>query len=492
MPTDNMSKVPPNAIESENALIGAMLIDTDQIAVAIEGVRPDDFYLDKNKQIFEAIIHLFSKGEAVDAVTVGDYLDAKGALQQVGGLGYFATCIEGCPTAGNAGDYCRLVREKSMLRRAIKASHETIQACYEQAGDSCEIISGAEARIMRIRDGSIQDAPLTGGDIAHAVWSQIEHNYNNRGEVTGIATGLTDLDKITCGLQNGDFIVIAARPSMGKTALAIKIARNCVIHPNPQRRKNVGIFSLEMNATQIGMRIISDVARVDTVKIKKGFLMEEDFNRLHAAMEVMIEAPILIADTPNLTMLDVRAKARRMRHEHGLDLVVIDYLQLLSHPDRRASPVQKITDISRELKLMARELDIPVIALSQLSRAVEQRPNKRPMLSDLRESGAIEQDADVVMFIYRDSYYKRNDDADFEQPEVEVVELNIAKHRNGPTGMVNLAWVSAYASFENSAREPDAPAAPPRRAATDRDMRRDRDAAAGGGRDNDSEFDNPF
>jgi replicative DNA helicase len=387
-------------------------------------------------------------------ITISEQFEKKGELEKLGGAAYLATLVESTPTAANAKTYARLVKDKSLLRRLIKAGNQITLSGYEQTGDVESIIADAEKMVLDVAMGrSIEDIIPIKIAVA-STFDQIQRKYEERGGISGVATGFERLDALTSGFQSSDLIIIAARPSMGKTSLALKIAENACI----RNKCGVGIFSLEMSSEQLVTRMLCSVSRVDAAKLRGGFLQEDDWNHLYGGMEMLTKAPLVLVDSPGITPLELRAKARRMQKEHGIEMVIIDYMQLMTGKGRSENRVQEVSEISREMKLMARELNMPVIVLSQLSRAVEQRPNKRPMLSDLRESGAIEQDADLVMFLYREGYYKQQGDGegevDYEKPEAEKTELILAKHRNGPTGNVPLTFVHRYATFENYTPEP--------------------------------------
>jgi len=449
-----LAKVPPQSLDSEQSVLGSMLLDKDQIAIVIEILSPEDFYSENHSRIFEAITGLFERGTPVDMVTVGEQLNNKGLLEKVGGSGYLATLVESTPTAANAKSYAQIVKEKSLLRRLIKAGNKITLSGYEQSGSVESVIAEAEKMVLDVAMGRSSEDIVPIKVAVASTFDQIQKKYEERGGISGIASGFEKLDALTSGFQSSDLIIIAARPSMGKTSLALKIAEHACI----KNKCGVGVFSLEMSSEQLVTRMLCSVSRVDAAALRGGFLQEEDWNLLYNGMEILTRSPLVLVDSPGITPLELRAKARRMQKEYGIQMVIVDYLQLMTGRGRAENRVQEVSEISREMKLMARELNIPVIVLSQLSRAVEQRPNKRPMLSDLRESGAIEQDADLVMFLYREGYYKQQGDGegevDYERPEAEKTELILAKHRNGPTGTVPLTFVHRYATFENYAPEP--------------------------------------
>lgn len=452
-----LTQTPPNSIEAEQAVLGSMILDRDQIPIIIEALGFDDFYRESNGRIFEAILQLFEKMEPIDMVTLMNLLDKQGMLEKVGGAAYISTVVESCPTPANAASYARIVKDKAQLRQLIKAGQMiTMLGFQDDTTDVEESIASSEQAVMNIALGRSSDNIIHIKPALKLAFESIQKKYQDRGGVSGIASGYKDLDQLTAGFQQSDLIIIAARPSMGKTSLALNIAQ----HVSTQSGKGVGIFSLEMSAEQLVTRMLCSISKVDASALRRGFLIEQDWNNLAKGMEILSRAPLILVDCPGVTTLELRAKTRRMQKEYGIEMVIIDYMQLITGNGRnKDNRVQEVSDISRNLKLMARELNMPVIVLSQLSRAVEQRQNKRPMLSDLRESGAIEQDADLVMFLYREGYYKQAGDedgeADFTQPESDKTEINVAKHRNGPTGRLNLTFMHRYSTFENYLEEDD-------------------------------------
>jgi len=436
-----LERVPPQNLEAEQSVLGAMLIDKEAI-LKTEFLAPEDFYKDSHRKLFETMRDLFEKGEAVDIITVTEELRQRGLLGEVGGVAYLTTLANAVPTAANVEYYARIVQEKATLRRLIQVATEIARRGYAAEEEVEEILDDAERSIL-----GISSRRATGGyyhlkDVMLSAWERIEEVCASKGGITGISTGFRDLDALTSGLQPSDLIVIAARPSMGKTMLCLNLARHAAVNLGIP----VFIFSLEMAREQLAQRLLCAEAHVDSQRLRSGFLSEADWPKLTDALGRLSKAPIYIDDTPNLSVLEIRAKARRLKAEHGLGMIIIDYLQLMRTRGRAESRQQEISEVSRSLKALARELEVPVVAASQLSRAVEQRTDKRPLLSDLRESGAIEQDADLVAFIYREDYYK---------PQTEkknIAEIIIAKQRNGPVGKVELYFKKEYGEFQGLER----------------------------------------
>lgn len=441
-------RVPPFSLEAEQSVLGAMFLEREAVLVAAEILQPEDFYRDAHRYIFEAILELEEKGRPADLVTVTETLRQQGRLEDVGGLAYVTTLAQSVPTAANVEYYARIVEEKSILRRLIREATRIVQNSYEATDEAAAILDEAEQAILRISQYRNHSGFFPVKDLISAAYDRIEYLYQNKGGVTGIPTGFKDLDRLTAGLQPSDLIIVAARPAMGKTSFALNIA----LHVALEAKIPVAIFSLEMSREQLIMRMLSSEAGIDGQRLRTGFLDEEDWLLLTTAMARLSEAPIYIDDTPNITVMDIRAKARRLVQEQGQALILLDYLQLVNSRRSFESRQQEITEISRGLKALARELQVPVVALSQLSRAVEQRQDKRPVLSDLRESGAIEQDADVVAFIYRDEYY--NPDTETKKGIAEII---IGKQRNGPTGVVQLAFLKNSMRFRDLSYIPEEP-----------------------------------
>jgi len=416
-----------------------MLLDKEAVAAAVEQLKGEDFYSDAHKEIFSGIINLFDRGEPVDLVTVTDELRQRGTLEGVGGVTYISDLSMAVPSTANIQYYIRIVKEKSLLRKLIQAANEILQESYEAQEEIENIIDHAEKRIFDISQNrtSRDFEPIR--TILLEAYSKIEELSKNKGKVIGVPTGFRDFDQKTSGLHPSDFILVAARPSMGKTTFVLNIAQYAAV----QARIPVAIFSLEMSKDQLAQRMLSAESNVELQKIRTGELDENDWIKLVQAAGPLSQAPIFIDDTPGISAMEIRSKARRLKLEHGLGLIVIDYLQLMSGRGRAENRQQEVSEISRSLKALARELNVPVITLSQLSRAPEARQDHRPMLSDLRESGAIEQDADLVCFIYRDEYY--NPDTE----KKNIAEVIIAKQRNGPTGTVELVFLGQYTKFVN-------------------------------------------
>ncbi len=433
-------KVPPHDIEAEQAILGSMLMDKDAVISALEKLKEEDFYREDNKEIFSAIFSLYSKSLPIDVVTVKSELVEMGSFERVGGFEYLAALPDKVPTTANVERYIKIVEEKSMLRRLIQASNELIALGYDETEDVDDILDTAEKKIFDLAQKKGTRSYFSMKDILATSLAELEKLYNQKGSVTGLTTGFIDLDLMTAGLHESDLIIVAARPAMGKSAFAINLATNAAMKAN----KPAVIFNLEMSKEQVANRILCSEALVDSNKVRTGKLDDEDWMKIATATSRLSEAPIYIEDTPGITVMEIRAKCRKLKIEQDIGLVVIDYLQLVQGSNKKnSSREQEISEISRSLKILAKELQVPVIALSQLSRSAEKRDDKRPMLSDLRESGAIEQDADIVFFLYRDDYY--NPDSE----EKNVAEVIIAKHRGGSTGTVKLSWLPNYTKFGN-------------------------------------------
>jgi replicative DNA helicase len=432
-------KVPPNNIEAEQSVIGSMLLDKNAISTASEILTGDDFYKEAHRQIFNAAVELYNRNEPVDLVTIVDILRGKGILNNIGGITYLSNLVSSVPTTANVKYYAKIVEEKSTLRRLIKASSETIEKCYSSSDDLVGIIDTAERNIFNISQKATSHDFEPMSSLLEKGFNQIENLYNNKGAVTGIPTGFTEIDNKTSGFQKGDLVLVAARPSMGKTAFALNIAEYAAIRNN----NSVAIFSLEMSKEQLAFRMLCSQANIDMLKLRTGNLEEDDWVKLAKSAGPLASAKIFIDDTPGITVTEMRSKCRRLKMEHGLDLIIVDYLQLMQGSSKTENRQQEVSDISRSLKALAKEMDTPLIALSQLSRAPEARADHRPMLSDLRESGSIEQDADIVSFLYRDEYYNKETD------KRNIAEVIIAKQRNGPTGTVELAFIGKYTKFGN-------------------------------------------
>ncbi len=438
------SRVPPHSLEAERAVLGALLLDRESLPRAIEILKVPDFYKEGHRLIFAAMISLFERNEPVDLLTLSESLRRQSTLDEVGGAAALASLVEEAATAAHVVSYANIVREKALLRDLIRAATDIIAQSYEQRDDVDLLLDQAEGRIFQISERRLQGSALPVRAILKGTFEYIERLYDRKEHVTGLATGFDELDQLTAGFQPSDFIIIAGRPSMGKTAFALNVAKNAGV----ALRKKVLILSLEMSKEQLVQRLLCSDAKVDSQTVRTGRLEQRDWHRLTNSAGRLAEAPIFIDDSPALSVLEARAKARRMMAEHGLDLVVIDYLQLMRGRNVE-NRQQEISEISRSLKALAKELNIPVVALSQLSRAVEARQSKdyRPQLSDLRESGALEQDADLIIFLYRPQRYGL-------QPEdANLAEAIIGKQRNGPVDTVKLVFKPEYASFENRARD---------------------------------------
>jgi replicative DNA helicase len=432
----------PSNLEAERSILGAILLDNAVCNQAIELLRRDDFFLESHRRIFDKMIALSERLMPIDLITLSDELRRAGEFEQIGGATYIASLIDGVPRTDTIEPYAKLVKSKSMLRKLISASNQIIALAFEEEDETDLIIDKAEQMIFQIAEDRARQGFQYVGDVAHRRLEQIEQMAGRPEMITGVPTGFTDFDRMTSGLQRQELIVIAARPSMGKTALALNMAQYASKNANV-----VGIFSLEMSAEQLVSRLLCSEARVDAHRLRTGYLNREEWARLADALRRLCETKVYIDDTPGVGVLEMRAKSRRLKAEHGLDLLVIDYLQLMAGRGRIESRQQEVSQISRDLKTLAKELDVPVVALSQLSRAPEQRSEHKPQLSDLRESGAIEQDSDVVCFIYREELYNPTDE------NQGTAELIIGKQRNGPTGSVPLAFLKEFTRFENMWRE---------------------------------------
>jgi replicative DNA helicase len=434
----SLEKLPPYNLEAEQAVLGAILLDNTAIHKALEVFDPDDFYRKSHQQIFDAMLELIDRGDAVDLLVLRDELERRRALDEIGGPAYLAALVDQVPTAANIEFHAKIVHEKAIARNLLNASIEIATRCYDDSEDVNDILEDAEQKIFSISEGKIKQGFTTLEEIVRRGFEHIEELAERKSWVTGVPTGFVDLDYMTSGLQPSDLIIIAARPAMGKTSLCLNMAQYIGV----RAQIPTAIFSLEMSKEQLGIRLLCAESRLDSHNVRIGKLGDEDWQRLAHASEVLSKAPIYIDDTPALSILEMRAKAKRLKLEKDLGIVIVDYLQLMQARRRHENRQQEITEISRSLKALAKELNVPVVALSQLSRAVEQRTDKRPQLSDLRESGAIEQDADVVMFIYRPDVY-------FEDALEGTAEIIIGKQRNGPIGTVQLAFIKQWTRFEN-------------------------------------------
>jgi len=439
----SLHKVPPQNLEAEQSILGGILLDNQALNAVLEVLTQADFYSDAHRKIFASIVDLSNRNEPADLITLSSIMKDQKKLDQVGGISYLASLVDNVGSAANISYYAKIVKEKSILRRMIEAATEILNSSYDVGMDVDQMLDQAEHAIFEISENKIRPSFSLMRDILKSSFQTIERLYANKELITGVATGFDNFDDITSGLQKSDLIIVAGRPSMGKTAFALNIAQNAALLTGIP----VAVFSLEMAKEQLVMRMLAAEARVDSQRLRKGFLGETDWPKLTEAAGRLSDAPIYIDDTPAITVIEMKAKARRLKAENGLGLIVIDYLQLMRGSAYKDSREQEISEISRSLKALAKELSVPVIALSQLNRKVEDRTNRRPMMADLRESGAIEQDADVIAFIYRDEVYNKSED----NPEKGIAEIIIGKQRNGPTGIVKLAFQEKYTRFENLA-----------------------------------------
>ncbi|HME43304.1 MAG TPA: replicative DNA helicase [Syntrophorhabdales bacterium] len=440
---EKRGRVPPQNLEAEQSLLAGVLIDPESMNKVVDVVLPEDFYRDDHTRIFELMLDLYEKNEPIDIVTVSSAAKDKGILEKIGGVTYLNTLVDLMPTSANITQYAKMVREKALLRNLMKVSTEIIEKGYEVETNIDGYVDDAEKMIFQISERKYKPSFFAVRDLVMENVKTIERLFQKKQVVTGVPTGFVELDKLTSGLQPSDLIIVAGRPSMGKTALCLNIAQNAALADSASMP--VGIFSMEMSKEQLVMRLLSSESEVEFSKLRTGTLSQAEWPKLAQAADTLYKAPIFIDDSAALGVLDLRARARRLKKEHNLGLLVIDYLQLMrgrsnTGGDRRE---QEISEISRFLKALAKELNIPVIAISQLNRMVEQRDNKRPRLSDLRESGAIEQDADVIMFIYRDEVY------DKESKFKGIAEIIIGKQRNGPTGEVQVTFLDKFTAFKN-------------------------------------------
>ncbi len=436
-------KLPPHALEAEESIMSSILIDNDTLVDIIEMLTPRDFYKPAHEKIFESMVELFARSEPVDIVTLTNRLTEKGQIEEVGGSAYLSHLVDRVPISVNAVKHAEIIRDKASLRRMIETCSKIINNCMEEQGPVESIIDSAEGAIYEISNSKIKPSFSHINDLINLNITTLEERQNSGSDFTGLPTGYTQVDKLTSGLQKTDLIILAARPSMGKTAFALNLARNVAVLEN----KLVAIFSLEMGCEQLSMRLLTAEARINSEKLKSGTISSEDWERVTEAAGVISQAPLYIDDTPNISVMEIRAKCRRLRADQELGLVVVDYLQLMrgsgTTGDRRDL---EIAEISRSLKGLAKEMDVPVIALSQLNRMLEQRAEKRPLLSDLRESGSLEQDADIVAFIYRDEVYNKEEN----NPNKGAAEIIIAKNRNGAVGKAHLTFIGKYTRFENA------------------------------------------
>jgi replicative DNA helicase len=428
----SIDRLPPQSIEAEQSVLGALLIDKDAVVEVADVLHPDDFYRNHHGSIYRAVLELYEKREPVDIVTVAEVLERTGQLDAVGGSSYLASLMNLTPTAVNAAHYARLVERKAILRNLISAAGRIAAIGYDENADIQEAIDRAEAEVFAVGQRRIDESFSHLKDLLHAAYDRLDYLHEHKGEISGISSGFRDLDTLTTGFQKSDLILVAARPSVGKTSFALNVAEHAAVIEG----RTTAIFSLEMSKEQLILRLLSSVAQIDGQRLRTGFLEEMDFARIAPAMNSLSEAPVYVDDTPNISTMELRTKARRLQAESGLDLIIVDYLQLMqsSLTSRDANRVQEVTEISRGLKALARELDIPIIALSQLSRQPEMRESREPRLSDLRESGSLEQDSDLVVFLWRE----KERGSDDQEQDGEIINVKLSKHRNGPTGEIKL------------------------------------------------------
>ncbi|TCL65299.1 primary replicative DNA helicase [Hydrogenispora ethanolica] len=430
-------RIPPQNIDAERSTLGSMFLEKEAIEKGLELLQSEAFYREAHRVIFEVVLHLHNHGEPVDIITVSEELKRRNMLEKIGGIPYLTALANAVPTAANVEYYAKIVAEKALLRSIINTATEIVRLGYEGADEVDSILDQAEKQIFQIAQQRHVKGYVALKSILIDTFERIEQLYENRGGVTGLGTGFRDLDRMTAGLQPSDLIILAARPSMGKTTFALNLARNAAV----DYKAPVIVFSLEMSKEQLALKLLCSEAGVDNQRIRTGTLRDEDWPRLSHALGRLSESNIYIDDTPGVTVFDIRAKARRIKAEAGLGLIVIDYLQLMQSRGRSENRQQEVSEISRSLKALARELEVPVISLSQLSRAVEQRTDKTPSLADLRESGSLEQDADIVAFLYREDYYNK------ETEKKGITDLIIAKQRNGPVGTVELLFQKEFSKF---------------------------------------------
>lgn len=446
-----MERVPPQNIEAEQAVLGAVLLEKDALTAAAEIVIPEDFYRQSHQRLFRVMLDLSEKNEPVDLVTLTAELTDRKLLEEIGGVTYLTDLVGAVPTAANVEYYAHIIEEKAILRKLIQTATHIASTGYAGTEEVSDIIAEAEKRILSISDRRTSDGFISIKDVLMDAFERIEYLHEHQGQISGIPSGYPDLDRMTSGFQNSDLIIVAARPSVGKTAFALNIAQNVAARSG----EPVAIFSLEMSATQLVQRMLCAESNIDSHKFRTGMMDDDDWEKLTMAIGTLSEAPIYIDDSAGTTIYDIRGKCRRLKAERGIGMVLIDYLQLINSRGGRESRQQEISEISRALKGLARELDCPIMALSQLSRGVEQRQDKRPMLSDLRESGSIEQDADIVAFLYREDYY------DPETDKQNIIEIIIGKQRNGPVGKVELVFLKNYNKFVSLDRSHTAESATP-------------------------------
>ncbi len=436
-----MAHLPPQNLEAEESILSAVLIDNDTLLDVLEVLAPEDFYKSAHQKIFAAVTELFSKNEPVDLVTLANILRSQNRLEEIGGASYLARLVDTVPLAVNAQHYAKIVHDKACLRRLIEKSNAIARRCFEDSDDVDNIIDFAESAIFEISENKIKPSFYHIGKIIEDNIDALEERQGSKAMVTGVATGFTKIDELTAGFQQSDLIILAGRPGMGKTAFALNIAKHAAVDANIP----VALFSLEMSKEQLSMRMLSSEAKIDSSKMRRGFISQNDWMKITDAAGVLAEAPIFIDDSPNITALEIRTKSRRLKMDKNIGMIIVDYIQLMKGPASAERRDLEISEISRSLKALAKELSLPVVALSQLNRELEKRSDKRPQLSDLRESGALEQDADVVAFIYRDELYNKDEN----NPKKGTAEIIISKQRNGPTGFASLKFWDTYTRFGN-------------------------------------------
>jgi replicative DNA helicase len=456
MSVSDPRKLPPQSIEAEMSVLGGVLLENEAINRALEILTPEDLYRENHRKIFRAMIELSERREPCDLITLTSILKKKGELEEVGGGAYLATLVDYVPTAANIAYYCRIIKEKGLIRRLINAATEIVTRGYDDQMDVAELLDNAQKSIFEISENKLRPAFFPVSSVLKETIKNIELLYERKEHITGVPTGFTDLDEKTAGFQRGDLIIIAGRPSMGKTAFALNIAQYAALHSD--QKTPVALFSLEMSKEQLVTRLLCSEARIDASRLRTGHLIDSDWEKLARGAGKLHEANIFIDDSPAISVMEMRAKCRRLRSEQNLGLVIVDYLQLMRGGSNPESRQQEISEISRSLKALAKELDLPVVALSQLNRGLENRTDKHPMMSDLRESGAIEQDADLIMFVYRETVYCekcKNRDLDCDENHANNAEIIIGKQRNGPIGTVNLTFLGEYTRFESRSQRDD-------------------------------------
>ncbi len=438
-----LEKLPPQSIEAEESIISAALLDNNILLDILDILSPNDFYKSAHQKIFTAVTELFAQDEPVDLVTLNERLKGKGQLESVGGAVYLAKIVDTAPVPANAKHYAKIIHDKAVLRNLISTANNIVQKCYDETGNTDDVIDFAEGSLFDIADQKQKQNFYPISKIIESNIDTLETRQGNKSLISGVPTGFKKLDQLTSGFQSSDLVIMAARPGMGKTALALNIARHAAV----ETETPVAMFSLEMSKEQLSLRLLCSEARIDSARVRDGFFNEDDWYSLTNAAGVLSDAPIFIDDSPELSSLDIKTKTRRLKREKGVGMIIIDYLQLLRPRKSYERRELEISEMSRTLKGLAKELNIPVVALSQLNRRLEERSDKRPQLSDLRESGALEQDADLVIFIYRDEVYNQDEN----NPNKNIAEIHLAKQRNGPTGLCSLVFKGEYTRFENMA-----------------------------------------